>query len=97
MDPPFGDVPPRAGIKSPLGHCGLPTELAVSYRQNCGGDRLLLCPWSLTSAHHGAGFVTGLRQPVCGVLAGLWRGCRLAGWCWSVVAVGAAGGQPSGW
>ena len=50
MDPPFGDVPPRAGIKSPLGHSGLPTELPVSYRQNCFGDRFLLCLQGLMSA-----------------------------------------------
>jgi len=30
-------------FKSPLGHPGLPTELPVSDRQNCGGDLVRLC------------------------------------------------------
>ena len=32
-----------AGFKSLVGGEGLPTELAVSYRQNWSGDRFLLC------------------------------------------------------
>src|SRR5271165_1825894 len=58
------------GFKSPQLHPGLPTELPVSYRQNCIGDRFLLCLKGLTSALAAvrAGF-TGREQPVCSVPA----------------------------
>ena len=80
-----------------VAHSGLPTELPVSYRQNCGGDLFLIVPRGLTPALAAVrGLLPGAGRPGCGVLAGLRRGCRPAGWCWSVVAVGAAGCQPSG-
>src|SRR6266568_77599 len=44
---------------------------------------------------HRVGPVTGLRQPDCGVLAGLWRGCRLAGWV--LVSGGGCCGRSAVW
>ena len=83
-------------------HAGLPTELPVSYRQNCGGDRFLLCLRGLTSALAVVwGLFTGCGQLVCGVLAAL--GVAAAGLvAVVVVAVGLRvvsrrGGSRAGW
>ena len=102
IDHRFGDVPLEWVFKSPLGHDGLPTELAVSYRQNCGGDRFLLWPRGLTLA------LAAVRGLLPGAAAGLRRSggsaawLRPAGWCWWVVAVGLRdvsrlGGGRGGW
>jgi hypothetical protein len=41
----------RSGFKSLAALSGLPTELAVSYRQNCGGDLIFsMAPGSDTGA-----------------------------------------------
>ena len=75
MDPPFGDVPPRAGIKSPLGHPRLPTELPVSYRQNSGSDlNFSVTPGSDTGADRCPGFSGSAGGPVAVLRAGAGRG-----------------------
>jgi hypothetical protein len=59
------------GFESPLGHSGLPTELPVSYRQNCFGDRFLLCLEGLTLVLAAArGLFTGQPQPASHLMPG---------------------------
>ncbi len=82
---------------------GLPTELSVLYRQNCFGDRFLLCLWGLTSALGTVrGLLPGLHSQivafrcVCGVAAaGL--GCVGQWWRWVLRAVSRLGGSRAGW
>jgi hypothetical protein len=69
--------------------------LPVSYRQNCIGDRFLLCLQGLTSV------LAAVRVRLPGVSSGFaafWRllGVAAAGLVVMVAVVGAAGCQPSG-
>src|ERR1700687_3522141 len=60
------------GFKSPILRSGLPTELPVSYRQNCGGD-LIFCMAPGSDA--GGGCCVAWRGSAGG--ADGWAGARL--------------------
>ena len=90
------DTPKGREFESLWRYPGLPTELPVWYRQNCFGDLFLsIARGSDSGSGRRAGLFTGCWQPGRGVLAA-WG--VAAAWLviWSVVAVGAAGCQPSG-
>ena len=99
------------GVRVPQARDGLPTELPVSYRQNCIGDRFLLCLRGLTSALAAVrGWFYRTRAAGLQRSGGLGRGCcraggdgRGGGGCcglsavWEVVAqAGAASPCPAG-
>src|SRR5260221_3697218 len=71
------------GFESHRPHHGLPTELSVSYRQNCGGDLVVIVAgWSDTSA-------LWVEESWLPVVAG-WLAGDVRGWAW-LAAGGAAG------
>ena len=98
----LGKDPLHGGSSPPSDTQGLPTELPVSYRQNCGGDLFFsMTPGSDT----GAGRCPAWPGVAAGLLrvlrAGLGRGCpaglQVSRWRGLLVRVSRRGGSRAGW